>query len=100
MPNHQSIAEAANAFVASPDHTLSDDLRNLAGDLAALARSTEARLRRCEDYLRRGLRGEAVHLAEIDPPLLEVVKALEFPGRPQWDDLVSRAGLPVGPRIN
>ncbi len=100
MPDHQALAEAARRFLASTDQTLTDDLRNLASDLAELSRSADLRLRRCEDFLRRGLRGEAVHMAEIDPPVLEVVRAVNFPGRQQWDELVGMYGLAVGPRID
>lgn len=100
MPDLQTLVASARSFLSSADQTMTEELRTLATEFADACRVTELRLRRCEDYLRRGLRAEAVHQAELDPPVLEMVQALDFPGRPQWDELVSMYGLPTGPRVN
>jgi hypothetical protein len=65
-----------------------------------VCRWADARLRRCEDYLRRGLINEAIHLAEVAPPVLEVVSVLDFPDRGQWDEIVNLYNLPAAPRVN
>src|SRR5215207_2413173 len=100
MPDHQALVDSARAYLSSADQTITDELRALATDFADTCKVAEMRLRRCEDYLRRGLRAEAVHQAELEPPVLDIVQALDFPGRQQWDELTSMYGLPVGPRVN
>ena len=57
------------------------------------------RLRRCDGFLRRGLRSEAIQLAEIEPVLLDFVAMLDFPERPQWNELLSRHGIAPGPPL-
>src|SRR5262245_41639321 len=100
MPDHQELVDAVRAFLAQSDQTLTNNLRALAGDFAEVCRSADVRLRRCEDYLRRGLISEAIHLAEVSPAVLEVVSVLDFPDRSGWDEIVSLYNLPAAPRVN
>jgi hypothetical protein len=100
MPDYQALVDAARAQVHGGDRQLTDELRNLAAAFADACRSADARLRRCEDFLRRGLRAEALHLAEVEPPLLEVLALLDFPERARWDELTAQHGLPSGPPPN
>ena len=43
--------------------------------------------------LRKGLRSEAIQLAEIEPKLLDVVAFLDFPERDPWLELANRSGI-------
>jgi hypothetical protein len=94
MTGVQRIVDDVRALIAARDQTLSDRLRLLAGDYAQACEATEARLRRCEELARSGYSGEAIYLAELDPPLLDVMSALSFPERRAWGDLTSMYGLP------
>jgi hypothetical protein len=57
------------------------------------------RIRDIGMLLHRGLRSEAIHQAEIEPPLLDVVTTLDFPELPQWLDLTTRLGIGRAPAL-
>lgn len=80
----QHIVDQIRAFVAAADQTLTPNLADLSADYATHCTEANARLRRCVDHLRRGLRAEAIHLAEESPPLLELISVLDFAEAPQW----------------
>ena len=94
MTGVQRIVDDVRARIAAHDQTLNDRLRLLADDYASACSETEARLRRCEELARSGYRGEALYLAELDPPLLEVISVLSFPERKSWGELTGMYGLP------
>ena len=95
----QHIVDKIRAFVAAADQTLTPDLKDLAVDYATHCNDANARLRRCVDHLRRGLRAEAIHLAEEPPPLLELVSALDFPEIPQWANVCAMYELQRPPPL-
>jgi hypothetical protein len=67
------------------------DYAKLAGQkYADLVRSANRRLRQCDDLLGKGLNSEAIHLAELHPPILETISLLSFPERGLWDNLVNK----------
>jgi hypothetical protein len=82
MADHQHIIDQIRAFIAAADHTKTPHLVELASEYASLCNDVNARLRKCTDYLRRGLRAEAIHLAEEHPVLLDMVSALDLSGQP------------------
>jgi hypothetical protein len=99
MLDYLSIVDDLRSCVLGSDLTLNDSMRQLAADYEAACREANARLRRCEDFLQKGLRSEAVQLAEAEPPLLDVVAALDFPERDQWEVVAATYGLPRPPRL-
>lgn len=84
MADYEEIPETIRSFLAIEGHPWSDDLADVAQSYAALCREANLRLRRCADYLRRGMRSEAVHLAECQPKLLPMVDALQIPDFGAW----------------
>ena len=76
-----------------------DLLRQTAADYRAACEEVNERLRRCDSLLRRGLRSEAIQLAEIEPVLLDVVPLLDFSERPAWCNLLAQLGLPAPPAL-
>src|SRR5947209_8095987 len=100
MRDPQKLIDDIHGFLGRGDQTLTDDVRGLVSEFNELCNLAEVRLRRCEDYLRRGLIGEAIHLAEVEPPLLDVVGALDFHGREQWTEVLNMYGLPVPAPVN
>jgi hypothetical protein len=99
MADHQQLLDGIHGVLDQANRGFREEMRTLAREFAEVCRATEARLCRCEDYLRRGLLGEAVHLAEIQPPLMDLLGLLEFPRRDEWENLVQSHSLPVGVRI-
>ena len=69
-------------------------LKQLAADYADVCRLVNVRLRRCEDFLKQGLRSEAIHAADADPNLLDLVATVDFPARSTWDGIVRSLDLP------
>jgi hypothetical protein len=100
MTDVQSIVEELRSFCQSNDQALTDGLRETAQAYRAACQAVNQRLRRCEDFLHKGLRSEAIQLAEADPPLLDALAVLDFPERAQWDEIAATYGLPPAPKLN
>lgn len=94
MSNYQRTIDQLRFQLESDNLELTDELERLGEEYAEACRLANARLRRCGDFLRKGLRSEAIHFAEASPNLLEFVGLLDFPEREQWDELVSLYQLP------
>lgn len=67
----------------------SDELVSYAEQYSKFCHETNARLRRCDECLRQGLRSEALHLADAKPNLLDAVAVLDFPERQDLIDLLN-----------
>jgi hypothetical protein len=100
VPDHQRIVNEVRGIIRSGNQTVTERVRELAGQFAQLCASASSRLQRCDEYAFQGRRSEAVQLARVQPPLLEVLAALNFPERPQWDELAAMYGLPACPAID
>ena len=74
-------------------------LAGLASAYADACAEAAQRLGRCHRLLQQGLRTEAIQLAESEPKLLDSLAVLDFPERPEWDDLVQMRDLTAAPRI-
>ena len=74
-------------------------MADLASNYASACRETNDRLRRCGDYLRRGLRSEAIQLAECHPNLLETVATLDLGELEQWEQLCAGYDMPRPERM-
>jgi hypothetical protein len=96
---HLEIVEQICSFLASKDPRWNDELTDIAAEYASVCREANDRLRRCTDYLRRGMRSEAVHQADCLPSLSELLPGLLFPEREQWTAACLAAGVPAPPRL-
>ena len=72
-------------------------IRALAQEYSEACHEINRRLTRCEEFLRRGLRSEAIHFGEAKPNLLDMLKVLDFPERAEWDQAVVQYQLPAAP---
>lgn len=99
MADYHEIPEAIRSFLATEGHPWSEDLTDVAQAYARLCREANERLRRCADYLRRGMRSEAVHLAECQPKLLPIVDALRIPDFAAWAKACVAHGLAPPPEL-
>jgi len=57
------------------------------------------RLRHSSQYLQKGLRSEAIHLAEQAPSLLDLVAALDLPEVQDWAQICFQYDLPQAPAV-
>lgn len=94
MIQYQQLIDEIRTQLEAEELTLNDELKRLAAEYAALCKEISRRLRKCDDLLRRGLRAEALHLAEEEPKLLDLVNVADFPLRQDFVDLVSLYGQP------
>ncbi|HVJ68502.1 MAG TPA: hypothetical protein VM510_10980 [Caulifigura sp.] len=94
MPDLQRLIDDIRSQLQASSCELSDRLRTLAEGYAEVCSETNERLRKCERLLRQQLRSEAIHLADADPVLLDTVATLDFPEKPQWDDILGMYELP------
>jgi len=100
MADHHQLVDQIRAFVQSSDQTLTPRLEELAKEYADACVSINTRLSRCQRLLQQGLRSEAIQSAESEPKLLDVIAALDFPERPEWDEIASLYGLPAAPPMS
>ncbi len=100
MADLQSLVDEMRSYLRSADQTYDDGLKELAASFAGVCRDANQGLRRCEEFLQKGLRSEALHFAQThDPPLLDVIGVLDFPEREDWDLLAASYGLPQAPKL-
>lgn len=100
MSDHVTLVENIRAFLARIDQVSTPELVQLAEQYSAASRAANDRLLRCGDFLRRGLRTEAIHVAETEPKLLDMVAVLDFIEFPQWELICTTYGLPIPNAIN
>lgn len=93
MIQYQQLIDEIRSLLEADELTLSDELQRLAAEYAALCRGVNQRLRKCDDLLKRGLRAEALQIAEQEPKLLDLVNLVEFPLKQDFSDLISLYGL-------
>lgn len=88
MDAYRRIVEHIQTIVNSQANIELSALREVAGEYDAAVREVNDRLQVCADLMRKGLRGEAVQLAQREPPLLEAAQLLDFDGLNDWRGLV------------
>lgn len=73
----------------------SERLRENAKLYADACQRVNDRLSECAGLLGQGLRSEALHQAQLDPPLLDQLSTLDFPGSDRWAGIASSCGVPT-----
>lgn len=99
MLPYQQIVDEIRSFLQASDQTLTDEVKQLAAAYADACRDCNDRLRRCADFLGKGLQTEAIQYSRAAPDLVELAVALNFPERSEWEELAAMYGLPAPPRL-
>jgi hypothetical protein len=86
-------------FLDSNDQTRNPQIDQDAREYAEACKNANERLRRCNDLLLRGLRAEAIHLADAAPNLIDLVTMLDFPGRKHWEEMAGAYQLTTSPGL-
>jgi hypothetical protein len=82
MNNYKTIVTRLREFLKSGDLTaIQDEHRNVIADYYLLVKQANDRLQEMESFLQKGLYAEAVHAAQIDPDLIDVVTTLNIAER-------------------
>ena len=90
MRRAQQIVARIKGFLEAGLEIDPAGLASLSEEYAGLCDKANETLRRCEQYLRNGMRTEAIHLAEATPPILEVAAILDFHGVEAWREFCRR----------
>lgn len=90
-----TLAEQIRPLLASRDPRSVEGAADTAMKYVAECRAINDRLARCADYLRRGLRSEAVHLAECQPNVLQAAEDLQSHDFLELERLFNSLGLAV-----
>ncbi|MHB1556254.1 MAG: hypothetical protein ACYC61_02120 [Isosphaeraceae bacterium] len=99
MADYHEIVEQIRTALHAGTSPQNGRLAGLASAYADACADASHRLARCQRLLQQGLRSEAIQLAEAAPKLLDALAVLDFPERPEWDDLVQMHDLAPAPRI-
>ena len=94
MTDVQRIIDEVRFCLQTAECELTPELRRLAEEYAALCHEVNSRLRRCGEFLKKGLRAEAMHLAESDPNLLDLFAVVDFSERAEWNEILGIYHLP------
>ncbi len=97
MADYHNIVEQIRTALHSGDPGHNGRLAGLASAYADACAEAAQRLGRCHRLLQQGLRTEAIQLAESEPKLLDALAVLDFPERPEWDDMVQARDLTPAP---
>lgn len=98
MMDYQRLVDELRSVLQSSDPAGHPRLKELAAAFTQACQETNQRLRRCEDYMRQGMRSEAVQLAQADS-LLTQVGVLDIAEFDYLEQLCQRLGLPAPPHL-
>lgn len=84
------LVEEIQQILASEAPALEEELMDLAARLEETVRTVTRRLRQVDELLSKGLRSEAIELAEREPNLNDVITALDFPEFDAWNELLAQ----------
>jgi hypothetical protein len=99
MTEYRAIIDNIVAFVSSSQIVGAKGVPEWAEAYTELCRQTNERLRLCADALKRGLRSDAIQIADEEPNVLDLVSALDFPEAIEWRGLCALEGLSQPPRL-
>lgn len=91
----EEIREAVN----SPETADPDLLGEAAIAYGDACRDANVRLREVDGLLKRGLRAEAIQVAEREPNLVDVVGELDFPLLEEWQGMLAQWGMQLPPQL-
>ncbi len=86
-------------LLVSETKPIEEELMDLAGRHEDIVRETTKWLKSVDRLLQKGLRSEAIELAEREPNLNEVVIALDFPELDAWNELLARYEMQAIPDL-
>ena len=99
METYQYYIDDIQSAVFSPETAEPDFLRDSAAQYAEACAEANDRLREVARLLHRGLRSEALQLAEEEPNLLDTVASLDFPELPTWTEMLTGWGMAPPPPL-
>jgi len=99
MTEEERLVSQIRDFLRSYEQEKTPVAEELADRYAELCMRINERLIRCNDFLEKGLRSEAVQEAQAPPPLLQLVDTVNFQEVTRWRTLCGDLGLNVPPPL-
>lgn len=93
------LVDEIQQVLLSESVPLLQELMDLAGRHEDYVYATIKRLKAVDALLSKGLRSEAIDLAEREPNLNDVVISLDFPELDAWNDVLARFGMQPVPAL-
>ena len=84
------LVDEIQQVLVSESEPLAEELMDLAGRHEDFVYAAIKRLKAVDALLNKGLRSEAIDLAEREPNLNDVVISLDFPELDAWNELLAR----------
>lgn len=99
MKPYQYYIDDILGAVYSPETADPDFLRDSAAMYAEACAEVNDRLRNVARLINRGLRSEAIQLAEQEPNLLDTFGLLDFPELPSWREMLVNWSMAEPPKL-
>lgn len=90
-----TVIDQIRAILKSRSAISREMLEPLVDEYSEQVARVNERLQRCEGLLRKGLRSEALQLADLEPRLLDQVALLDFPELEDWEEILRFYGIEV-----
>jgi len=100
MTEYERAINEIRCFIQSRNWGITPAIRAAATPYAQACEEANRRLSQCAAFLRQGHLTEALHLAQTEPVLLDMIAILDFPEREQWQELALANGLPASGGFN
>jgi len=100
MTREQELVQQILEFIANDEQQRTPALEDVAEQYAEICAAVNDRLFKCAAFLDKGMRSEAVHEAQVPPPLLSVVDAINFKEVGKWRGLCEELGLIAFPPLH
>jgi hypothetical protein len=99
VPEIQRLIEDLRYAATRPDWATTQQLVDWLATYSEVCEEINVRLRRIGQLLQRGLRIEAITIAEEEPKLLPLVELLDFPELPQLETILRERGMVFPPGL-
>ena len=100
MARADALIQQIRQCLAKGEQAPLSEVERLAEAYRERVEAINHRLERCVELLREGLAGEAVHQAELAPPVLEEAAALDLPEFDDWHALCLQNEVAPPPGVN
>lgn len=100
MIAYQQVIDEIRMLLQMPDQQQADTVRRLGTQYNSACQEVNGRLNQCANLMAKGLRSEAIHVAQAEPILLDVVAGLDFPERKHWEQLCATHNIALPQPLN
>lgn len=89
----KNLIRSIESVLLRPVDVRESELMNLADQHEQFVKAASDRLEHIDSLLQKGLRTEAIELADQEPNLNDLLTALDFPELVPWNDLLQQRGM-------